>query len=374
MERILRQVYMDNELIDTTQEVVDNVVTTVFANSLETWAIAALIALGAMLILLIARRYVLERLAGLIFGRRQNIKAATKKLVQQTKFTFILVISIYAGSKVLSMPEGTSTFVALVAGIAFIIQIGIWAHTLVEALITARREESLPEDPGSITTLNAISLITKGVIWTIVLLLVLDNIPGIQVTTLIASLGIGGIAIGLAVQNILGDLFASLSIALDKPFVIGDFIVVGEYRGNVEHVGLKSTRVRSISGEQLIFGNADLLGSRIQNFKRMTRRRAIFNIGVTYQTPADALEAIPTMLKEIVERQENATIDRAHFQTFGDFALIFEVVYYVEAPDYPMFMDIQQAINLQIFRAFEEAGIEFAYPTQTLFVQGQPAA
>jgi small-conductance mechanosensitive channel len=374
MERILRQVYMDNELIDTTQEVVDNVVTTVFANSLETWAIAALIALGAMLILLIARRYVLERLAGLIFGRRQNIKAATKKLVQQTKFTFILVISIYAGSKVLSMPEGTSTFVALVAGIAFIIQIGIWAHTLVEALITARREESLPEDPGSITTLNAISLITKGVIWTIVLLLVLDNIPGIQVTTLIASLGIGGIAIGLAVQNILGDLFASLSIALDKPFVIGDFIVVGEYRGNVEHVGLKSTRVRSISGEQLIFGNADLLGSRIQNFKRMTRRRAIFNIGVTYQTPADALEAIPTMLKEIVERQENATIDRAHFQTFGDFALIFEVVYYVEAPDYPMFMDIQQAINLQIFRAFEEAGIEFAYPTQTLFVQGQSAA
>jgi small-conductance mechanosensitive channel len=364
---------MDNELIDT-QEVVDNVVTTIFANSLETWAIAALIALGTMLILLIARRYVLERLASLIFGRRQNIKTATKRLVQQTKFTFMLVVSIYAGSKVLIMPVGTSTFVALVAGIAFIIQIGIWAHTLVEAFITARREENLPEDPGSITTLNAISLISKGVIWTIVLLLVLDNIPGIQVTTLIASLGIGGIAIGLAVQNILGDLFASLSIALDKPFVIGDFIVVGEYRGNVEHVGLKSTRVRSISGEQLIFGNADLLGSRIQNYKRMTRRRVVFSIGVTYQTPADQLEAIPTMLIEIVERQENATIDRAHFQTFGDFALIFETVYYVEAPDYPMFMDIQQAINLQIFRAFEEAGIEFAYPTQTLFVQGQPAA
>jgi small-conductance mechanosensitive channel len=362
---------MDSEIIDTTEEVVDNVVATVFANSLETWAIAALIALGTMLILLIARRYLLERLASLIFGKRQNIKAATNKLVQQTKFTFLLVVSIYAGSKVLSMPEGTSTFVALVAGIAFIIQIGIWTHTLVEALITTRREESLPEDPGSVTTLNAISLIAKVVIWTIVLLLVLDNIPGIQVTTLIASLGIGGIAIGLAVQNILGDLFASLSIALDKPFVIGDFIVVGEYRGNVEHVGLKSTRVRSISGEQLIFGNADLLGSRIQNFKRMTRRRVVFSIGVTYQTPADALEAIPNMLKEIVERQENATIDRAHFQTFGDFALIFEVVYYVEAPDYPMFMDIQQTINLQIFRAFEEAGIEFAYPTQTLFVQGQ---
>ena len=363
---------MDNELIDT-QEVVDNVVTTLFANSLQTWAIAALIALGTMLILLIARRYVLERVAGLIFARRQNIKTATKKLVQQTKFTFMLVVSIYAGSKVLIMPEGASTFIALVAGITFIIQIGIWAHTLVEAFITARREENLPEDPGSITTLNAISLISKGVIWTIVLLLVLDNIPGIQVTTLIASLGIGGIAIGLAVQNILGDLFASLSIALDKPFVIGDFIVVGEYRGNVEHVGLKSTRLRSISGEQLIFGNSDLLGSRIQNYKRMTRRRAVFNIGVTYQTPADKLADIPRMLKEIVEEQENATIDRAHFQTFGDFALIFEVVYFVEAPDYPMFMDIQQSINLQIFQAFEQAGIEFAYPTQTLFVQSQAA-
>jgi small-conductance mechanosensitive channel len=361
---------MDNELIDT-EEVVDNVVTTVFANSLQAWAVAALIALGTMLILLIAKRFLLHRLAGLIFGKRQNIQTATQKLVQQTKFVFILVISIFAGSKALSMPESVSSFISLVAGIAFIIQVGIWAHTLVEALVTARREESLTDDPGSVTTLNAISLISKGVIWTIVLLLVLDNIPGIQVTTLIASLGIGGIAIGLAVQNILGDLFASLSIALDKPFVIGDFIVVGEYRGDVEHIGLKSTRVRSISGEQLIFGNGDLLGSRIQNFKRMTRRRVLFKIGVTYQTPADKLAAIPEMLKEIVERQENITFDRAHFQEFGDFALIFEVVFFVEAPDYSVFMDIQQEINLQIFQAFEAAAIEFAYPTQTLFVQSQ---
>jgi small-conductance mechanosensitive channel len=361
---------MDNEIIDT-EEVVENVSQMIFNNSLETWALASLIVLGTMLALQIAKRYLLKRLAGLIFSKRRDLETVTTKLVQQTKFIFMLIVSIYAGSRILNLPESTSTFIALVAGITFIIQVGIWAHTLVEALVEVRMEESLPEDAGNVTTLNALSLIAKGVVWTIVLLLVLDNIPGVQVTTLIASLGIGGIAIGLAVQNILGDLFASLSIALDKPFVIGDYIVVGEYRGNVEHVGLKSTRVRSLSGEQLIFGNSDLLSSRIQNYKRMTRRRVAFKIGVTYQTPAEKLTNIPSMLQQIVERQENITFDRAHFLKFGDFALMFEVVYYVETPDFLLFMDIQQAINLQIFQDFEQAGIEFAYPTQTLFVQSQ---
>jgi small-conductance mechanosensitive channel len=361
---------MENGPIDT-QEIVGNVTTTIFANNLETWALALLIALVTMLILQIARRYLLHRLAGLIFGKRKNLKTVTNKVVEKTKFTFLLLVSMDAGSKVLNMPESTSAFIALVAGIAIIIQIGIWAHALVEALITAHQGESLPDEAGNVTTLNAIGFIAKGAIWTIVLLLVLDNIPGIQVTTLIASLGIGGIAIGLAVQNILGDLFAALSIALDKPFVIGDSIVVGDYQGNVEHIGLKSTRVRSISGEQLIFGNADLLTSRIKNFQRLSRRRVVFKVGVTYQTPAEQLASIPGRLQEIVESQENTTFDRAHFLELGDFALIFEVVYFVEVPDVKVFMDVQQAINLQVLRNFEEACIEFANPTQTLFVQGQ---
>ena len=362
---------MDDEILDS-EDILETVVSTLLGNSLQEWMVAILFGLATLLTLQIAKRYLLQRMAGLIFRRKRNAEQASIKLVQQTKFTFILVISIYMGSRLLKMPESLSSLIAISAAIAFFIQLGIWGHTLIDAVIHGRRGENLADDTGSVTTLNVIGLIAKGTIWTIVLLLVLDNIPGIQVTTLIASLGIGGIAIGLAVQNILVDLFASLSIALDKPFVIGDFIIVGDYRGTVEHIGLKSTRIRSISGEQLVFGNGDLLSSRIQNFKRMVRRRVVFKVGVTYQTTADQLAAIPKRLREIVESQENTTFDRAHFQEFGDFSLIFEIVYYVEEPDIVVYMDIQQAINLEIMRYFDTAGIEFAYPTQTVLVQGQP--
>ncbi len=188
-----------------------------------------------------------------------------------------------------------------------------------------------------------------------------------------AGLGIGGIAVALAVQNILGDLFASLSIVLDKPFVIGDFIIVNEFLGTVEHIGLKTTRIRSLSGEQVIFSNADLLRSRIRNFKRMFERRVTFSIGVTYQTPSDKLERISALLKEIVVKQPKARFDRAHFKEFGDSALIYEVVYYVQNPDFNVYMDIQQAINIEIVRRFEEESIEFAYPTRTIHVKQEPA-
>jgi small-conductance mechanosensitive channel len=167
---------------------------------------------------------------------------------------------------------------------------------------------------------------------------------------------------------VLGDLFASLSIVLDRPFVIGDFIIVDDMVGTVEYVGLKTTRVQSLSGEQIVFANADLLNSRIRNFKRMYQRRIVFTLGVTYQTPRAQLEQIPSIIRAAVERQENARFDRSHFLSYGDFSLNFETVYHVLVPDYNVYMDIQQAINLEIHREFEAAGIEFAYPTQTLFM------
>jgi len=175
--------------------------------------------------------------------------------------------------------------------------------------------------------------------------------------------------VALAVQNILGDLFASLSIVLDKPFAVGDFLIIDEHMGAVENVGLKTTRVRSLSGEQLVFSNADLLKSRIRNFGRMFERRVVFKIGVTYQTPRDKLQRIPAMIREAIQRQDKVRFDRSHFQAYGDYALTFETVYYVLSPDYNQYMDIQQAINLEIHEAFEAEGIEFAYPTQTLFLQ-----
>ncbi|MDZ7632343.1 MAG: mechanosensitive ion channel family protein [Gemmatimonadaceae bacterium] len=205
----------------------------------------------------------------------------------------------------------------------------------------------------------------QALIWSAVLLVALSNL-GVNITAFIASLGVGGVAVALATQNILGDLFSSLAIVLDKPFVIGDFIVVGDMAGTVEKVGLKTTRLKSLSGEQLIFSNADLLSSRVRNFKRMQERRILFKLGVTYQTPRAMLERIPVMLRAAVEAQSNVRFDRAHFLAFGDFSLDFEVVYFVLSADFNRYMDVQQLINFSIHEQFEAAGVEFAYPTQTL--------
>jgi len=205
------------------------------------------------------------------------------------------------------------------------------------------------------------------VLWTVLLLMVLDNL-GVNITTLVASLGIGGIAVALAVQNILGDLFASLSIVLDKPFVVGDFIIVDKYLGTVEYVGLKTTRLRSLGGEQLVFSNADLLKSRLQNMTRMNRRRAAFTVSVTYDTPTATLRRVPAMLTEIVKAQEPVTFDRAHFSGMAASSLNFDVVYWVETADFNRHMDILQEIYLQIMDRFAAEGIEFAFPTQTLHV------
>jgi len=184
-----------------------------------------------------------------------------------------------------------------------------------------------------------------------------------------AGLGVGGIAVALAVQNILGDLFSSVSIIMDKPFEIGDFIVIGENSGTVEKIGLKTTRIRSITGEQLIVANSDLLQSRIRNFKRMNERRVVFSLGVAYQTPREELGAIPGILQGLLEGRSQVRFERAHFKGFGDFALQFECVYWITTPDYKTYMDIQQTVNMEILEEFSRRNISFAYPTQTLYVQ-----
>lgn len=214
---------------------------------------------------------------------------------------------------------------------------------------------------------NAATFFGRLALWAAVLLLVLDNL-GVQVTTLLAGLGIGGVAVALALQSILGDLFASVSILVDKPFEIGDFIIVGDLMGTVEHIGLKSTRVRSLSGEQIIFGNTDLLGSRIRNFKRMYERRVVFSIGVTYDTPYAKVAAIPGWIRALVEAQPDVRFDRAHLAKFGPSSLDYEVVYFVKRADYNLYMDRQQSIHLALLRRFEEEGVAFAFPTQTLHV------
>jgi small-conductance mechanosensitive channel len=286
--------------------------------------------------------------------------------LRKTKLLFLFVVSSFIGTLSLQLPAEVRDILWKVTIVAAIVQAGIWISTALTIWLENYRKGE--EDGGHRMTMNALSFLGRIVLWATALLLILDNL-GVDVTALVAGLGIGGVAIALAVQNILGDLFASLSIVLDQPFVLGDFIVVGDLAGSVEHIGIKTTRIRSISGEQLVFSNADLLGSRIRNFGRMERRRVVFSIGVTYQTPVDKIERIPALIRSAVEAQEQVSFDRSHFSSYGDFSLNFETVYFVESSDYAKHMDILQAVNLRIFQSFADEGIEFAYPTQTLILE-----
>jgi small-conductance mechanosensitive channel len=248
----------------------------------------------------------------------------------------------------------------------------LWADRIASAILTWRLAPVMSES----TMRNALSLIyfiVRVAVWSVALLLIFENL-GFDVTALVAGLGVGGIAIALAAQSILGDLFSSLAIILDKPFEVGDFIVFGDQSGTVEKIGIKTTRIRALSGEQIAVSNTDLVKTRVHNFKRMVERRVVLVLGVTYDTPADKLERIPDMVKKIVEAQDKVRFDRAHFRSFGASSLEFEVVYWTLSGDYTVYMDVQQAINFAIFRAFEDEGIEFAFPSQTLYVPGLKSA
>jgi len=223
-------------------------------------------------------------------------------------------------------------------------------------------------DPNAATASSMVTLLARIVLWSLGVIFVLSNL-GIEITSLVAGLGIGGIAVAFALQGILSDLFSSFSIYFDKPFRIGDYIVVGNDRGTVERIGLKTTRIRTVQGEELIISNAELTTTRVQNYKRMEERRVSFQFGILYETPAEKVKAIPEMVQKIIEGVSETRFDRAHFASYGDSALIFEVVYYVESREYRDYMDKQQEINYGIMDVFAKEGIEFAYPTQTLYLK-----
>jgi small-conductance mechanosensitive channel len=334
-------------------------------NSLLNWGVALGAAALALVALLAARRLVLARFAALAARTETLWDNALVEMFSRTQRVVAVVLALYLGSQALTLGAGARAALSAVAATALIIQTGVWANSLLVFWLHHDRERRRVEDPSSLAATNALGFVARLVLWSVALLLVLDNI-GVDVTALVAGLGVGGIAVALATQNVLGDLFASLSIALDKPFAFGDFLIIDEHLGSVEHIGLKTTRLRSLSGEQLVFSNADLLGSRIRNYGRMYERRVVFKIGVTYQTPRRKLELIPEIIREAVDARQTVRFDRSHFQAYGDFSLVFETVYYVLKPDYNTYMDIQQAINLRIHERFEEETIEFAYPTQTV--------
>jgi len=336
-------------------------------NDLLAWAIALAIAAAVCLSLALAKRLVVRRLRAFAAGTATYLDDLAAEVLAATHPLFMLAMGLFAGSHWLALSGKSEVLLARLAIAALLLQVARWGDVGVHGWLRHYRTRRSAQDAASTTSTAALGFVARTAIWAILILMILDNF-GVNITTLVASLGIGGIAVALALQNVLGDLFSSLSIVLDKPFVVGDFIAVDDISGTVEYVGLKTTRIRGLGGEQVVFSNSDLLGSRIRNYKRMQTRRIVFGIGVTYEIDKRRLKAIPGILREAVEAQPQAKFDRAHFKSYGASSIDFEIVYIVQTSDYAVYMDIQQAINMALFERFADEGIDFAYPTQTLYL------
>jgi len=346
---------------------------TILQNSLQTWLIALVTFIVTALGLRIVMRGMIHKLAKLAQVTETRTDDIAVAVLARTGWPFQLAAGLFAGSMLLELPQRLAATGRTALVLLLLVQLGIWGAVLLGEMLKYYRERAMAENPAAVTTINVIGFIGKLALWAILLLLFLDNL-GINITALVTGLGIGGIAVALAVQNVLGDLFASLAIMLDKPFAVGDFLAIDDYLGSVEYVGLKTTRLRSLSGEQLVFSNSDLLKSRIRNYGRMFERRVVFSLGVLYETPRDKLKIIPGIIREAIEAQANTRFDRSHFMNYGAYALMYETVYYVLTSDYNAYMDIQQAIYFNIHERFEQEQIEFAYPTQRLIVEGETTA
>lgn len=343
-----------------------------YHNTLYDWLLACLSVLLITLALFLFKRVLIKRFGAAGEAESGMVKTWLSEIFKRTKASVLLILAVYFSSISLTLSGSIFDFIRTVTFVAVIIQMGIWGGFFLREGIKEYAGRRI-KDPSANAGVAIMTVIVRAVFWALVLLWVLDTI-GFNVTALVASLGIGGIAIGLATQNILGDLFASLSILLDRPFEVGHFIIVDDYLGTVERIGIKTTRIRSLSGELLIFGNNDLLKSRVRNYTFFWERRVVFTFGVTYDTPAEKLRQISLMVRKIIEEAGLTRFDRAHFKGFGDFSLNFECVYYVLSPDYTDYMNTQEKINLAIVEKFETEKIRFAFPTRTIHVESQPGS
>lgn len=338
-------------------------------NTLESW----LLALGAFLITVAlvvgARALIIARFTARVERTHAQLDDFALELVRRTRLYFAAILGVIAATPFLTVSPRALLWERRVIVVASLLQLGRWGTGLLDFWLQRYTQRRITVDAASVTTVRAVVLVGKLLLWSLLFLVALQNF-GVNVTALMTGLGIGGVAVALAVQSVLGDIIASLSIVLDKPFVVGDFIIVDDMMGTVEEVGLRTTRIRSLSGEQLILSNADLSRTRIRNYKRMARRRVVFTVSVEYGTTPEQLERAPKVIRELIEALPNAQFDRSHFWSFGESGLLIETVYYVLSPDYGMYMDLQQHLNLEIMRRFRELGINFALPTRALRVRG----
>jgi small-conductance mechanosensitive channel len=340
--------------------------------SLANLSLASAVAIGSFIVMVTVVRFARRRLEVLRYKTVSQIDDLMAEVLAGTNKALLALAALLIGVGMLDLPLRWTTRVDDLWFFAIGLQLALWINRAIT--IAARRHFAPSVDNKTLKMSATTTLMVWGLrvmLWSVVVLAILSNL-GVNITAFVASLGVGGIAVALAVQNILGDLFASLSIAVDKPFEVGDFIIMGDVLGSVEQVGLKTTRLRSLGGEQIVMSNAELLKTTIRNYKRMMERRIVFSVGLTYDTTSEQAGAVPGIIRRVVESQDKTRFDRAHFKTFGNSSLDFEVVYYVLDPDFGNYMDIQQAINLELMREFEALGVSFAFPTQTVYLVPPP--
>lgn len=335
----------------------------VAANPLWVWLLALVVGGatfgGLVLLKWLAGRH-LRKLQG-AWGQPVQLLA---DLLGRTHTFFLFSLALLAASLPLRLPPQASRGIEILAIVSFLVQVASWGTRLVTHWVNREIRNQLERegDAAAATTLNAVGVIVKIALWTVVLLLALDNL-GVNITALVTGLGIAGVAVALALQNILGDLFASMAIVVDKPFLVGDFIVVGSEMGTVERIGLKTTRLRSLSGEQLVYSNSELLRAVVHNYRRMAERRATFTFRVPFSTPLEKLARVPELVRAVVEAQPMARLAWAVVREFGPYGIVYEVVYYYGSPDYSAWREVHGAIHLGLLAGLRELGVDLAYPT-----------
>ncbi len=335
-------------------------------NTVQDFIIAAIAFVLFLAILKLFQTIILKKLKKLALKTKTDIDDTLIEIVNTLKPPFYSFLAFYFALQFLTL----SDIFAKVLQVAILVWVIYQAIIAVQILINyiVRKKIGGEDDEATKSAAQMLSGVLKFALWVFGALFVLSNL-GVNVSSLIAGLGIGGIAIAFALQNILGDLFSSFSIYFDKPFKIGDFIVLGNQMGSVKKIGIKTTRIQTPQGEELVVSNSELTKSQIRNFGVMEKRRNLHHIGVSYSTPPEKLKNIPKMIKEIIYKQDNAEYSRVHFNNFGDYSLTFQIVYYVLSGDYTVFMDTQQSINLQIIEKFKQEGIEIAFPSQTIYLE-----
>ncbi len=345
------------------KEILDSVY---FGNTIHDYALALTIIITGIVLLRLFRSRLLNRIKAWTGKTETTIDDYIVSGMEKFGLPILNLVIIYWGIKYLTLSEKATNILNTVITVVityFVIRI------ILSVIRKALETYVLKQENGEtkLKQITGIMVVINIAVWAVGLVFLFDNL-GYNVTAIITGLGIGGIAIALAAQNILGDLFNYFVIFFDRPFEVGDFIVVDDKRGTVEYIGIKTTRIKSISGEQIVISNSNLTNARLHNFRRMEQRRVIFSLGVVYGTPIEKLKEIPTIITQIIETEPLTTPDRVHFAAYGEFSLNFEIVFFIESADYNQYMDIMQDINFKIYEAFGQRSIKFAYPTQTLYL------